>query len=126
MAEANPKVMEAVEAALKKNPDISNAELLEKAKKVDPNVTKLTARQFNATYPLQVKRAMKPRKPARKKTTTSSRSGRRMTNGSNRDRVRKELLLLARDVAGAQDKGEVVDVIASIDRYVDRVIKAAS
>jgi hypothetical protein len=127
MAEANPKVMEVVEAALKKSPDISNPELLEKAKKVDSSVAKLTARQFNATYPLQVKRAMKPRKRASKRAkSTPRRSAGRAPAGSNRDRVRNELLSLAKDVANAQGKGDVVDVIAGIDRYVDRVIKAAT
>ncbi len=126
MAEANPKVMEVVEAALKKNPDISNPELLEKAKKVDPDVTKLTARQFNATYPLQVKRAMKPRKEKPKSTKAAPSRRRTAQSADNRDRVRTELLALARDVANAQGKGDVVDVIAGIDRYVDRVIKVAT
>jgi len=35
------------------------------------------------------------------------------------------LLSLARDMASAQGKGDVVDVVAGIDRYVDRVLKAA-
>jgi hypothetical protein len=128
MAEANPKVMEVVEAELKKDPDISNPELLEKAKKVDPAVAELTPRQFNATYPLQVKRAMKPRRRTQKKTSkaTPRRGTKRAESGGDRDRVRTELLALAKDVANAQGKGDVVDVIAGIDRYVDRVIKAAS
>jgi hypothetical protein len=36
------------------------------------------------------------------------------------------LLDLAKDIANAQGKGDVVDVVAGIDRYVDRAIKAAS
>ena len=54
MAEANPKVMEMVQAELKKNPEISNEELREKAKSLDKGIDKLNARQFNASYPLQV------------------------------------------------------------------------
>lgn len=127
MAEANPKVMEVVEAALKKNPDISNPELLEKAKKVDSSVSKLTPRQFNATYPLQVKRAMKPRKrTASSRKAAPRRRAAGNKGGDSRDRVRAELLTLARDIANAEGKGDVVDVVAGIDRYVDRVIKAAS
>jgi hypothetical protein len=131
MAEANPQVMQLIESELKKNPDTSNAELLEKAKKVDKSVGKLTARQFNATYPLQVKRAMKPRK----RSSAKKRSGGRKAAGgsraraaapnSGRDQVRQVLLDLAKDVANAQGKGDVVDVIAGIDRYVDKVVKAA-
>ena len=120
MAEANPKVMELIEAEIKKNPDISNPELFEKAKAVDKGVAKLSPRQFNAMYPLQVKRAMKPSRPKRKRSKRSRRSA----NGK-RDDVREVLLSLARDVANAQGKGDVVDVVAGIDGYVDKVMKAA-
>lgn len=131
MADANPKVMAMVESELKKNPDISNQELREKAVSIDGGVGDLTARQFNATYPLQVKRSLAPRKPRRRRTG----SGRKSAGGSTRrgrgsdggrDKVRTVLLELARDVANAQGKGDVVDVIAGIDRYVDRVVRAAT
>jgi hypothetical protein len=39
--------------------------------------------------------------------------------------VRAVLADLARDVANAQGKGELVDVVMGLDRYVDRVVKAA-
>lgn len=127
MADANPQVMKMVETELKKNPDVSNSELREKAKKIDKSVEKLTARQFNATYPLQVKRAMKPRKRApRKRAARAAPTGRASGGGDARDKVRKVLLDLAKDVANAQGKGDVVDVIAGIDRYVDRAIKATA
>lgn len=131
MADARTKIMEMIEAELKKNPDISNKELFEKAKKIDKGVEKLSARQFNAMYPLQVKRAMKPRKRRSKKKAKSSRSkstkGRSAApaGGDSRDRVRAVLLELARDIANAQGKGDVVDVVAGIDGYVGRVMKAA-
>ncbi len=129
MAEANPAVMEMVEAELKKNPDVSNPELFERAKRIDKGVAELSARQFNATYPLQVKRAMAPKKPARKRKAPARRASRSPAAGAGqdrgRDRVRTVLLELARDVANAQGKGDVVDVIVGIDGYVDRVVKAA-
>ena len=121
MAEANPQVMEMIEAEIRKNPDISNPELFEKAKAIDKSVTKLSPRQFNAMYPLQVKRAMKPGRPRKRPKRKASRAA---TDGS-RDKVRDVLLTLAKDVANAQGKGDVVDVVAGIDRYVDRVLKAA-
>jgi hypothetical protein len=117
MAEAEPKVMEMIEAELKKNPDISNPELFEKAKTIDKSVAKLSPRQFNAMYPLQVKRAMKPARPRKRK------SGKAGTN-AQREKVRAVLLSLAKDVADAGGKGEVVDIVAGIDGYVDRVLKA--
>jgi hypothetical protein len=126
MADANPKVMEMIRDELKKNPDISNPELLEKARKIDPSIKKLSARQFNATYPLQVKRAMKPRKKTpRKPRKTAASRGTARAGTDGREQVRSVLLDLAKDVANAQGKGDVVDVIAGIDRYVDRVVKAA-
>lgn len=131
MADTNPKVLEMIEAELKKNPDASNAELLEKAKKIDPSVGELTPRQFNARYPLQVKRAMAPRKPRKraaksKATGSGRRRTRRGSGGNDRDQVRGVLLELAKDVANAQGKGDVIDVIAGIDGYVDRVISSGT
>lgn len=145
MADVNPKVMDMIRTELEKKPDLSNQELFEKAKSVDKTVGKLTPRQFNARYPLQVKRTMSPKKkpskrggkkvaPKAKKSARAVRTaGQRgkgqakaSDEGPNRDRVRKVMLELARDVANAQGKGDVVDVIMGIDRYVDRVIKAAS
>ena len=125
MAEANPNVMQMIEAELGKDPDISNADLFEKAKAIDPEVAELSPRQFNATYPLQVKRAMKPQKKTRRRPRSSGATRRRSAGSADgRDRVRSVLLELAKDVADAQGKGDVVDVIAGIDRYVDRVLKA--
>jgi hypothetical protein len=146
MAEANLKVMEMIAAELKKNPGVSNQELFEKAKSMDKAIGKLSPRQFNARYPLQVKRTMAPKKPAAAKGTRRGR-GRKAGAGANatggapsstspvrgrkgaadadpRGKVRGVLLELARDVANAQGKGDVVDVIMGIDRYVDRVVKA--
>lgn len=143
MADANPKVMEMIAAELKKNPDISNKELFEKAKSVDKGIAKLSPRQFNARYPLQVKRTLAPKRPPAPRRPTRGRgqktagagaagsgpgaAGLRRGSGAgdSREKVRGVLLELARDVANAQGKGDVVDVIMGIDRYIDRVVKAA-
>jgi hypothetical protein len=132
MAEANPKVMEMIQAELKKNPDVPNQELFAKAKGMDKSIGKLSPRQFNARYPLQVKRAMAPKK-ARRARSAGGKRGRKAaaaaSTGSaenrNREKVRAVLADLARDVANAQGKGELVDVVMGLDRYVDRVVKAA-
>jgi hypothetical protein len=132
MAEANPKVMEMIEAELKKNADISNQDLFAKAKGMDKSIGKLSPRQFNARYPLQVKRAMAPKKAKRARPAAGKRgraaggaAARTSAEGKNRDKVRSVLADLARDVANAQGKGELVDVVMGLDRYVDRVVKAA-
>jgi hypothetical protein len=130
MAEVNAKVMEMIEAEIKKNPKVSNKELFEKATALDKSVGKLSARQFNARYPLQVKRAMKPKKPRAQRPARGRKArtvqGAAATDGKGRDRIRNVLLELARDVANAQDRGGLIDVVVGIDRYVDRVVKAAS
>ena len=130
MADVNPKVMEMVRAELTSNPDISNQELRDKATSIDRDIDQLSARQFNARYPLQVKRQLNPpKRRKRKKPAAAGRKARRPasngTGSAGRDKVRNVLLELARDVANAQGKGEVVDVIVGIDKYVDRVVKAA-
>jgi hypothetical protein len=56
MADVNPEVMAMVRAELEKNPGTSSPELFERAKSIDPEIGNLSARQFNASYPLQVKR----------------------------------------------------------------------
>ncbi len=138
MAEANPKVMDMVQAEIKKNPKVSNNELFQKATALDKDVAKLSARQFNARYPLQVKRTMAPkRKAARRGAAGRGRKGaapagkargatrtKAAGQDGSRDRIRTLLLELARDVANASGKGDVIDVVAGIDRYVDRVLKA--
>lgn len=130
MPDPNPKVMDMVETELKKNGDISNAELFDKAVAIDSGIKSLSPRQFNAKYPLQVKRALKPRKrtPRRKKATGKRKTGstsRSPSVATDRDQVRTVLLELVKDIAGAEGKADVVDVVAGIDRYVDRVVKVA-
>mgnify|MGYP001556841815 CR=1 FL=1 len=56
MPEVDEKVMEFVEDTLKKNPRIQLENLYERAKKFKSSVGRLSRRQFNARYPLQVKR----------------------------------------------------------------------
>jgi len=54
----NPDVMEMVEEELRNNPEISNKDLKLKAEDIDADIENLSARQFNARYPLQVKRKL--------------------------------------------------------------------
>lgn len=163
MAETNPKVMAMIEAELAKDPSISNDELLAKAKKIDRSVGSLSARQFNARYPLQVKRRKDGPKPAKKKkgatrkkaaagtkkaagarkkrAASSRKSGRKKAasgakrgrgtaaspaSGGDREAVRKILLDYAKKVSAADSMTDMVDLVMDVDRYVDRVMKAAS
>jgi hypothetical protein len=113
MAVLNERVMNMVRDEIQKRPDITSQELFEKAKKLDRGMRSLSARQFNATYPLQVRRTLAPRRPR------TRRLGAR--NAAGKDRVRGVLLEFARAVAGAQDRGALVEVIGNLDDWVERV-----
>lgn len=138
---SNEQVYEMVEKELRKNPDIDNADLYEKAKEIDKGIAKLSPRQFNARYPLQVKRKMattstngdktvkkkketKKAKPAAKATTQETTPSTDGDESHRREAIRGYLIDLVREVATAGDKGEMVDVVAGIDSYVDRVLNA--
>jgi hypothetical protein len=58
MATTNEKVYTMVEQEIAKNPEVTVDELYDKAVKVDSGISKLTKRQFNARYSLQVKRQL--------------------------------------------------------------------
>lgn len=118
MAERNAKVMSMVEREIKKNSDISTEKLQEKAAKIDKKMGDLTLRQFNARYPLQVKRKMAP---ARKKRRRSRRS---VSDGVDRSAVRSILLEFAQAIARTEDKGDLIDLINNVDGYVDKIEKA--
>lgn len=130
MAKTDEKVMAAVEAELEKNPDAALEQLYQKAQQVNKDVAKLSKRQFNARYPLQVKRRKKlaaggGRRSTRKK---SSGGGRKASaaprNGEGRDAVRAAFMRFASDMAAAEERKDLVKFLAGVDAYVDQVMKA--
>lgn len=160
MPDTNDRVMAMVEKELQADPGISNEALRAKAQKLDDSVAGMSARQFNARYPLQVKRRLQPRagRKAGKRSAAARKAGRKprgaaaagarrgrppgggrkagraagsgkaAAGGDGRDatergRVRAALLDFARDLASADGAG-LVDVIAGVDGYVERVMKA--
>ena len=130
MAEIDAKVMKYVENALKRNPDLKNDELFERVKKAHPSMRTLGKRQFNARYPLQVKRrralAERPRSTASRKrspTSSSARGRPRPNPDTPRDAVRQVFLDFATDLAAAEDRKDLVQVVAGVDAYVEQVFK---
>ena len=126
MAHVDEKVMSAVEAALKETPAASVDELFEIARGINPGMVELSKRQFHARYPLQVKRKMNPgkrRKRRRVQATAKGGGAGRRADGS-REAVRSTLLKFATELAGAEERKDVVRVVANVDRYVDEVLKA--
>jgi hypothetical protein len=115
MADANGKVMEMVREEIARNPGVRTDELFDKAKKLDKSVTGLSVRQFHARYPLQVKRQLAAQRPRRSRP--------RRKPVADRGAIKTVLLAFAKDVMAAEG-AQVVDVIGSVDKYVDRVVKA--
>lgn len=129
MPEVDGKVMRYVEGVLTKKPDIELDELFHLTKKSHRSVAKLSKRQFNARYPLQVKRrralAEKAADPIiRKKAPVRKRAARPPSAPSSGDRelVRKIFLQFATDIAGAEERKDLVKVLADVDGYVDDVL----
>jgi hypothetical protein len=116
MPAVNDRVMNMVRDEIQKRPEITSQELFEKAKKVDRGMRTLSARQFNATYPLQVRRTLAPRR--RRGRGLSLRRG----GSAFRDRLRGVLLEFAREVAAADEPGKLVDVVGNLDAWVDRLV----
>ena len=136
MPEVDEKVMSFVEGILQKNPDIELEELFEATRKFKPSMGSLSRRQFNARYPLQVKRrrALAERgvveggkKPARRKApATASGKPRRPLPPSEaypKDAIRQIFLQFATDIAAAEERKDLVKVLASVDKYVDDVFR---
>ncbi|MFW6206322.1 MAG: hypothetical protein ACOC5J_00140 [Gemmatimonadota bacterium] len=127
MPKADEKVMALVEKELEKNPNATVTELYEKAQAAHPSVGQLTHRQFNARYPLQVKRKKsqkKHKRKSRRRSTRASRSGE--INGVQRDKIRAAFLDFATDLTSAEQRSELVSVLAEVDKYVDQVVKTVS
>ena len=134
MAEVDEKVMTFVEETLEKRPKIQLEELFEKAKRVSDSVRDLSKRQFNARYPLQVKRrrsqASRGKAVRRKGRGSSARAAgsarRRQGSIGPRESVRQVFLQFATDITGAEDRKDLVRVLASVDAYVDQVLKGVA
>jgi len=133
VAEVDEKVMSFVEKVLDEDPDIRLEDLYERAKESNASVGELSKRQFNARYPLQVKRrrsqALRSRLGTRKKRRTGkARARSRSTESSrgSREAVRQVFLQFATDITGAEERKELVRVLANVDRYVDQALKGAA
>ena len=127
-------VMEFVERTLEGNPNIANADLFAGAREIDPSVAQLSARQFHAKYPLQVKarlaRAVAPEPetpPAPEVLTSEEPTAPEAPSAVAGEplAVRRLLLDLAKELANAESKAEVIEVIARLDDYVAEIMEAA-
>ena len=127
-------VMEYVEQTLEANPGVTNADLFAGAREIDPSVGQLTGRQFHARYPLQVKARLaraaapepetppEPEVPTAEETADADASP---VETGDPVAVRRLLLDLAKELASAESKAEVIEVMARLDEYVAEIMKAA-
>jgi hypothetical protein len=140
--EISQRILDMVRRELVQNPEIENAVLFQKARDLDPDAMQdLDRRQFNARYPLRVKRfELLSRKP-RSANNSKPRARRRRTSEDGaaapirqvmaptsvlrqlaREGVRDVLLRFAVDLANADSRGQIVAVVAGVDQYVDQIL----
>lgn len=139
----DPKIVKMVRDQLTRRKSPPNVKALYgRAVRINPEIRKLSLRQFNAIYPLQVRRQLKreERRASRPAVqATESKPGAARGNGGSRrakdgaaravaDRrrsaVRSELFAFAGTVAQASGRGELIDVVLDLDRWIDRVESA--
>lgn len=81
-----------VRAELAKDGQVGNADLLKKARAIDPKLRRLTSRQFHGTYRLpalrEAKRALRASGKEPTPATAKAASGSKSTNGTRRGRPR--------------------------------------
>jgi len=127
-------VMEYVERMLEANPGITNADLFAAAREIDPSVGQLTDRQFHARYPLQVKarlagaaapEAKAPPEPEVPTAEETAAADAPPVETGDPVAVRRLLLDLAKELASAESKAEVIELMARLDEYVAEIMKAA-
>lgn len=128
MAKNEQKVMAFVEKELAANPGISTTDLFEKAKKQDAGVAELSIRQFNARFPLQVKRRLSQAGGGSRSTRRGARRGGRRSKAAQEQQrmaVREVFLRFATDLSAAEARKDLVEVLAQVDAYVADAMKAA-
>ena len=138
-------VMEYVERTLEADPGISNADLFAGAREIDASVADLTARQFHAKYPLQVKArlardtAAKPEAPPEPEAPPAEETAvedvRPAEGAADAEAppertgdpvaVRRLLLDLAKELANAESQADTIEVMSRLDDYVAEIMEAA-
>jgi len=122
------KVLRAVEELLLQDPSISMDALYEQISTAFPKVGELDRRQFNARYPLQIKRRLARESGATGAPRTRTRGGsprKRQARLRSREQIREIVMGFAVSLAGAEGRSELVQAFTSVDEVVDRIVQAA-
>lgn len=101
------QIMEMVRAQLERDPPPPLAALYGRAVRLNPEIRNLSLRQFNARYPLQVRRRMKREAERRAGPSPDGGKPRRAASDEVRARVRAVLLQYAKAVSGARTTAEL-------------------
>jgi hypothetical protein len=139
LVEVSQRVLDMVRRDLVENPEVDNATLYEKARRLYPAAMEdVDRRQFNARYPLRVKRfelrrekpagEAKPRRRARAQRAGDQKAAAGAVPAGavvQPAAVRAVLLQFAQDLANAESRGDLVRVVAGVDTYVERILGAA-
>lgn len=140
--EKDPKVVKMVRDQLVRRKSPPNVKALYgRAIRINEEIRDLSLRQFNALYPLQVRRELKRKEREASSTGRSSnarspekrtpdrtephRGGKTAREEARRSAVRSQLLAFARAVAGASGPAELIDVVLDLDTWVERMRSAA-
>jgi hypothetical protein len=117
------EIMRFVEAELAVDPAMESSAIHERAKTRFPGVEDLSLRQFNARFPLQVKRQQAHRDRG-KRRGRSPRARRGASGLRSQTAIREAFLEFASDLAATESREGLVRVVAGVDAYVDRVMDA--
>lgn len=140
--EKDPKVVKMVRDQLVRRKSPPNVKALYgRAIRINEQIRDLSLRQFNALYPLQVRRELKRKESEATSTgrspdarsseertssrTTPDQSGGAVREEARRSAIRSELLAFARDVADASGPDDLIDLVLDLDAWVERVRSAA-
>lgn len=118
------KILEMVREQLNRPNPPSTEALYGRAVRIDESIRELSLRQFNARYPLRVRRAIAL---AEKRDEDGENATEEPNPQDRRDEIRSILMDFARDVALTAGGPSLVDLIrVEVDQYIDRMVTVLS
>lgn len=124
--EKQEEILDMVRRQLQRTNPPDTEALYGRAARIDEGIKDLTLRQFNARYPLRVRREMAREEKADEEERAPQEEPAEAYPGADREVVRTTLLDFARAVAEVPQGPELVDLIGSgVEEYVDRIAVAA-
>lgn len=132
------KALAAAERLYKRKPDADTEEFRKACERADKaTISKLTNREFNASYVLPFRRsaalrgksAKKRRKKTKKRTTRASRGGRRGGRRAASAEQKVARMIRQRDaelLKGADDPSKVYDIASRVEEFAAELVSLSS